>query len=66
MIQMNYKKYMIYNVIGAVIWVGSLAGIGYFFGSNEWVYKNIGYIIISLVIITVASLFIKTKAVNNR
>jgi membrane-associated protein len=65
MIQMDYKKYMIYNVIGAVIWVGSLAGIGYFFGSDPWVKNNISYIIMVLIIITIASLFVKTKAVKN-
>lgn len=66
MIQMSYKKYMFYNVIGAFIWVGSLAGIGYYFGSNPWVFNNIGYIIIGLIIITIASLFVKTKATQNR
>jgi len=66
MIQMNYKKYMTYNIIGAIIWVGSLAGIGYFFGSISWVQKNIGYIIIALIIITIASLFVKTRAVKNQ
>jgi len=40
MIQMDYKKYMLYNVIGAFIWVGSLAGIGYYFGSDPWVKKQ--------------------------
>lgn len=66
MIHMDYKKYMLYNVIGAFIWVGSLAGIGFYFGSNPWVFKNIGYIIIGLIIITIASLFVKTKAQNRR
>lgn len=65
MIQMSYRKYMLYNVIGAFIWVGSLAGIGYFFGTNPWVVNNITYIIIGLIIITVASLFVKTKATKN-
>lgn len=66
MIEMDYKKYMLYNVIGAFIWVGSLAGIGYYFGSDPWVFNNIGYIIIALIIITIASLFVKTKATKNR
>lgn len=65
MIQMEYKKYMFYNVLGAVIWVGSLAGIGYFFGSDPWVKNNSAYIIIALIISTIASLFVKTKATKN-
>jgi membrane-associated protein len=59
MIHMNYRKYMVYNVIGAFIWVGSLAGIGYFFGSSVWVQANIGFIIMVLIIITI-------EAVKNR
>lgn len=66
MIQMDYRKYMVHNVIGAFIWVGSLAGIGYYFGSDPRVFNNIGYIIMGLIIITVASLFVQTKAKNKR
>lgn len=62
MVQMHYRKFMFYNIVGAFIWIGSLTGIGYFFGMNPWVQNNIGYIISALVIITVASLFVKTKA----
>ena len=65
MIQMSYRKYTLYNAIGAFIWVGSLAGLCYFFGTNPWVVNNISYIIIALIIITIASLFVKTKATKN-
>ncbi len=66
MIEMDYKKYMLHNVIGAFIWCGSLAGIGFYFGSDPWVFHNIGYIIMGLIIITIASLFVQTKAKNKR
>ncbi len=61
MIQMNYRRYMTYNIVGAVIWVGSLASLGYFFGASEWMQNNIGYLIIALIIITLASIIIKSN-----
>jgi membrane-associated protein len=64
MIQMRYAKFMLYNIVGALTWVGSLACIGYFFGAIPWVSQNISYIIIALVITTIASLFVKNKTVN--
>jgi membrane-associated protein len=60
MIQMNYRRYMIYNIVGAIIWVGSLASLGYFFGTSAWMQNNIGYLILALIIITLASIIIKS------
>ncbi len=65
MIQMHYSKFMFYNIVGALVWIGSLSCIGYFLGSYPWVQNNIGYVIIALIIITITSLFVKTKAAKN-
>lgn len=65
MLFVNYKKYMIYNIIGAFIWVGSLAGAGYFFGSNLWFERNISYIVNTLIIITVLTFIVKTRVAKN-
>lgn len=51
-VKIDFKKFMLYNVVGAFAWIGSLCSIGYFLGSYEWVQKNIGYIVIGLIIIT--------------
>ena len=61
MVQMHYRTFMLYNIVGAFVWIGSLTSIGYFLGMYPWVQNNIGYIIIVLIIITIASLFVKTK-----
>ncbi|RQO31091.1 alkaline phosphatase [Taibaiella sp. KBW10] len=49
---MNYKKFMLYNVIGAVIWVGVLVTVGYFLGRNPWVERNLEYIVLGMVAVT--------------
>jgi membrane-associated protein len=57
-IKVDFKIFMIYNFIGAIAWIGLLSGIGYYLGTYEWVQKNIGYIVIGLIIITLIPLFL--------
>ena len=59
-IQIDKKKFMLYNIAGAVLWISLLCTIGYRFGRVPWVQHNIGYIIIALVIITMFPLLIIT------
>lgn len=51
-IKLDFKQFMLYNVIGALAWIGLLASVGYYLGSYQWVQQNVGYIVIGLVIIT--------------
>ena len=51
--QMEWKKFMLYNVIGGVSWVviGTLAG--YVFGNIPWVQEHFEMVLIAIVFITV-------------
>lgn len=63
-IKVDFKKFMFYNIAGAFAWIGLLASIGYYLGSYEWVQKNVGYIVIGLIIITLiplVSTYLKEK-----
>jgi membrane-associated protein len=51
-IKIDFKKFMFYNVVGATFWVGSLGLAGYFLGQIAWVEKNLGYIVLFLIVIT--------------
>ncbi len=55
-IRVDFKKFMMYNVAGAFAWIGLLASAGYYLGTYEWVQKNIGYIVVGLIIITLIPL----------
>lgn len=57
-IKIDFKKFMVYNIAGAFLWIGSLCSIGYYLGTYEWVQKNIGYIVIGLIIITTIPLLL--------
>jgi membrane-associated protein len=59
-VKLDYKKFLLYNVIGGVLWVGSLVSIGYFLGvSIPGIKAYLGYIVIFLIIITTAPILIK-------
>jgi len=52
-IKVDFKKFMLYNIVGAFCWIGSVAGIGYFLGAKFPQTKDyLGYIVIGLIIIT--------------
>lgn len=52
-IRVDFGKFMMYNIVGAILWIGSLGSIGYFLGSTyPWVQDYLGYIVIFLIIVT--------------
>ncbi len=51
-IKIPFPRFMVYNLVGAVAWIGSLGLAGYFLGQIKWVQENIGFIVIFLIIVT--------------
>ena len=52
-IQIGFKRFMIFNVIGAALWISTLSLTGYYLGSAFPGIKHyLGYIVIGLIIIT--------------
>ena len=50
---MTYSKFAIYNVTGAILWVGIFLGGGYYFGGLEIVQKNMKLVILGIIIVSV-------------
>jgi membrane-associated protein len=50
---MNYAKFIVYNVTGAILWVGLFVGAGYFFGNLPFVRQNIKVVILGIIIVSV-------------
>jgi len=57
-IKIDFKRFMLFNIIGAFAWIGLLSGTGYYLGTYKWVQENIGYIVIALIVITLIPLVI--------
>jgi membrane-associated protein len=50
---MSYPKFISYNVIGAVLWVGLFVPAGYFFGTIPAVRKNFTLVILAIIALSV-------------
>ena len=50
---MSYPKFIVYNVVGAVLWVGLFVLGGYFFGNIPTVRKNFTLVILAIIAISV-------------
>ncbi|MDW5418374.1 MULTISPECIES: DedA family protein [unclassified Iodobacter] len=64
MAAMSYHRFLMFNLIGAAVWVVSLLSAGYFLGGIPFIAKNIGSIAIALVLIPALPVvieFIKMK-----
>lgn len=58
-VEMDFKKFALYNVVGGIIWVGSLVTLGYLLGENPWVQRNFEYVIMGIVLAATAPVIIK-------
>jgi membrane-associated protein len=49
--EMTRRKFTLYNVVGAFLWVVGLTAAGYFFGNLVWVKANLSKIIWALILV---------------
>lgn len=50
---MNYKYFLIYNVIGAICWVASFITLGYLFGNIPVVKDNFTFVIFGIIFLSI-------------
>jgi membrane-associated protein len=58
-VNMEFKKFFLYNVIGAFAWITSITTLGFLLGENGWVKDHLEYIILALVLVTTAPVLFK-------
>ena len=51
--EMSYRRFLLYNVGGAILWVVSLVGAGFYFGELAFVKQNLTLIIVLIVIVSI-------------
>ena len=51
--KMNYYYFMLYNLVGAALWVGSFCFAGYFFGDLPFVQQNLKLLLLAIIVISV-------------
>jgi len=49
---MSYRKFFVYNVVGAFVWVFGIVLLGHFFGNIPYVQKNFSLVILAIVVVS--------------
>ena len=50
---MNYGRFILFNVVGGLLWVLSLTFAGFWFGEIEFVKKNFSLVVVAIIVISV-------------
>ena len=61
---MQYKKFIAFNVLGGATWVGSFMGLGYFFGQLPWVEENFALAMAAVVALSAVPMAAEPKHVS--
>lgn len=51
--EMNYRKFFTFDVLGGILWVGSLTTAGYLLGEVEFIRKHIDLVCLGIIFISV-------------
>ena len=51
--EMSYSRFLTYNVVGGILWVGIFVFAGYFFGNIPFVRDNFSVVILAIIVISV-------------
>jgi membrane-associated protein len=50
---MTYRRFAAYNVVGGIVWVGSMLYSGYFFGNLPFVRDNFSVVILGIIFLSI-------------
>lgn len=63
--KMNYRKFLLFDLLGGFLWIFSLTLAGYFLGNIEWIRTNIEKVCLGIIFISVLPMlisFLKSKS----
>ena len=50
---MRYRRFLLYNVVGGLLWVFLLTLAGYYFGALEFVKENFSLVILGIIVVSI-------------
>ncbi len=56
---MTYRTFVVYNIAGAILWIGVCIGAGWFFGNIPWVKKNFEAVVIAIIVVSLIPLAVE-------
>ncbi len=63
---MSYGRFMMFNVVGALLWVLLLVPAGYLFANVEFVKKNFSAVILGIIVVSILPCVIEIMRERNR
>ena len=67
--EMNYRKFLSFDILGGAIWISSLTFAGYFLGGIDWIRKHIELVALGIIFISVLPViieFFKARAAKGK
>ena len=52
MSSMNYARFMMFNVVGAILWIGLILPCGWYFGGREFVKRRFEVIVLGIIFVS--------------
>ncbi len=63
---MTYWRFIAYNIVGGVAWVGAFLFAGHFFANTPWVKKNFTVVILAIIVISVMPMVVEYVRAKRR
>jgi membrane-associated protein len=63
---MTYSRFLLYNVVGGIVWVTLFVLAGYFFGNLPAVRQNFTYVILAIIALSVMPIVVEFLKVRRR
>jgi membrane-associated protein len=57
--QMQYRRFVAFNILGAALWVGLLVPLGYFFADTEIVKKRFELVIFAIIFLSILPMIVE-------
>jgi membrane-associated protein len=57
--KMQFRRFMMFNVVGGALWVGLLVPLGYVFADNEIVKKRFDLVVLAIIFISILPMLIE-------
>jgi len=56
---MTYRRFFLFNVVGAFAWIYGFTYLGFFFGNLSWVKQRFGLVVVAIIILSVLPIVIE-------
>lgn len=56
--KMNYRKFLVFDIIGGVLWICSMTLAGYFLGEIKWIKDNNEKVVLGIIFISVLPMLV--------